>query len=95
MKAVTYYEMLGYPVVVIPCGHHVQELVPKHVTRLLTGRPTTGPGEVLFLKFYNAQNEISDLMQPDTVLKKFNWNEYAGSSIEDVANFVKGWSEYN
>ena len=49
---------------------------------------------MLFLKFYNGQNEISDFIQPDTVLEKFNWNEYAGSSIEDVANFVKGWSDY-
>ena len=60
--------MLGYPIVVIPCGQHVQELIPKHLTRLLSGRATTGPGEVLFLKFYNAQNEVADFVQPDTVL---------------------------
>ena len=86
--------MLNYPVVVIPCGHHVQELIPKHITRLLTGRSTTGPGEVLFFKFYNAQNEISDLIRPDTLLKKFNWVEYAGTSVEEVALFVRGWSEH-
>ena len=87
-------EMLGYPVVVIPCGHHVQELVPKHITRLLTGRATTGPGEVLFLKFYNSQNEISDLIRPDLQLKKFNWDDYAGTSVAEVATFVRGWSEH-
>ena len=85
--------MLGYPVVVIPCGHHVQELIPKHVTRLLSGRATTGPGEVLFLKFYNAQNQIRDLIRPDTVLKKFDWNQYEGTSIEELGFLIKRWSQ--
>ena len=85
--------MLGYPVVVIPCGHHVQELIQKHVTRLLSGRATTGPGEVLFLKFYNAQNQIRDLIRPDTVLKKFDWNQYEGTSIEELGFLIKRWSQ--
>ena len=62
--------MLGYPVVVIPCGHHCAELIPKHMVRLITGRATTGPGEVLFIKFHAAQNEVRDLVQQDTVLKR-------------------------
>ena len=86
-------EMLGYPVVVIPSGHQVQVLIPKHETRLLSGRATTGPGEVLFLKFYNAQNQIHDLIRPDTVLKKFDWNQYEGTSIEELGFLIKRWSQ--
>ena len=76
--------MLGYPIVVIPCGHHVQELIPKHVTRLLSGKVTTGPRETLFFKFYAKQNMVADLIRPDTELKKFDqdaicWNT-CGSS---------------
>ena len=78
---------------VIPCGHHVQELVPKHLTRLLSGRPTTGPGEILFLKFYNAQNDISSLIRPDTVLKRFDYDMYDGTRVRQLADFTKGWAE--
>ena len=83
--------MLGYPVVVIPCGHHCAELIPKHMVRLLTGRPTTGPGEVLFLKFHAAQNDIQDLVRPDTVLKRFSYEDYSGTPVCDSAEQVLGW----
>ena len=78
---------------VIPCGHHVQELIPKHLTRLLSGRPTTGPGEVLFLKFYNAQNQICDLISPETILKKFDFDEYDGTGVKRLADLTKNWAE--
>lgn len=86
-------ELLGYPIVVIPCGHHVQELIPKHLTRLLSGRATTGPGEVLFLKFYNAQNQICDLISPETILKKLDYDKYDGTGVKRLADFTKDWAE--
>ena len=83
--------MLGYPVVVIPCGHHVAELIPKHMVRLLTGGATTGPGEVLFMTFHAAQNAVQDLIRPDTVLKCFSYQDYSGTPVYTVAEQVLGW----
>ena len=83
--------MLGYPVVVIPCGHHCVELIPKHMVRLLTGRTTTGPGEVLFLNFHAAQNEVRDLVRADTVLKRFSYEDYSGTPVFDAAEQVLDW----
>ena len=84
--------MLGYPIVVIPWGHHVQELIPKHVTRFLSGKVTTGPGETLFFKFYAEQNMVADLIRPDTELKKFDQDAYAGTPVEAMAQQIKEWS---
>ena len=83
--------MLGYPVVVIPCGHHCAELIPKHMVWLLTGRATTGPGEGLFVKFHAAQNKVRDLMRPDTALKRFSYEDYYGTPVCDTAHSVLDW----
>ena len=81
--------MLGYPIVVIPCGHHVQELIPKYVTRLLSGKVTSGPGETLFFKFYAEQNMVADLISRDTELKEFDHDTYAGTPVEAKAQQIK------
>ena len=71
----------------------MQELIPKHLTRLLNGRPTTGPGETLFLKFYSARNEVQDLIAQDTVFKKFSYDQYSGTPIVRLANHTRNWAE--
>ena len=90
---VTGQELLGYAILVIPCGHHVQELIPKHLTRLLSGRPTTGPGETLFLKFHNSRNEVQDLIGPDILFKVFSYEDYSGTPIEGLAIRTRNWAE--
>ena len=50
-----------------------------------------GPGEVLFLKFHAAQNQVMDLVQPDTVLKRFCYEDYAGTRLVLHAQSVKDW----
>ena len=71
----------------------MQELIPKHLTRLLNGRPTTGPGETLFLNFYSARIEIQDLIRPDTVFKKFGFEDYHETPIGELANRTRIWAE--
>ena len=69
-------DFLGYPVLVIPCLHHVEELPPKHVMRLVSGRRTTGPGESIFLIYHSNFNEIRPLITNTVVLKTFDWEEH-------------------
>ena len=69
-------DFLGYPVLVIPCLHHVEELPPKHVMRLVSGRRTTGPGESIFLLYQSNFNEIRPFITNNLVLKTFNWDDH-------------------
>ena len=87
-------EMLGYPVVVIPCLHHTEELVPKHVVRLVSTRSTTnGPGETTFLKYYGEQNEVRKALEEEPVeLKMFDWERYDNTPVAEQARRVLEWA---
>ena len=84
----------GYPILVIPCQHHTHKLPAKHVTRLVSGRKTTGVGETIFLKYKASYNEIKKHLKTDPVpLKKFDWEKYRGTPVEAVARRVLAWAE--
>ena len=87
-------EMLGYPVVVIPCLHHTEELVPKHVVRLVSTRSATnGPGETTFLKYYGEQNEVRKALEEEPVdLKTFDWEKYEDTPVADQARRILEWA---
>ena len=85
---------LGYPILVIPCQHHTHELPAKHVTRLVSGRKTTGVGETIFLKYKASYNELQAHLETDPVpLKKFDWERYRGTPVEAVARRVLAWAQ--
>ena len=86
-------QFLGYPVMIIPCLHHVEELPQKHVMRLISGRKTTGPGETIFLRFRENYNEIRPHLTPDLLIKTFNWTDNPiGSVLGDQATQVLDWA---
>ena len=59
------------------CLHHTRELPAKNIQRLVSGRRTTGPGEVTFIKYHNLFNEVrEDLMADTFVPKEFDWDRY-------------------
>ena len=85
---------LGYPILVIPCQHHTHELPAKHVTRLVSGRKTTGVGETIFLKYKASYNDLQTHLKTDPVpLKKFDWERYRGTPVEAVARRVLAWAQ--
>ena len=85
---------MGYPILVIPCQHHTHELPAKHVTRLVSGRKTTGVGETIFLKYKASYNELQAHLETDPVpLKKFDWERYRGTPVEAVARRVLAWAQ--
>ena len=79
---------------IIGCLHHTEELPIKHVARLVTGRPTSGPGETTFLHYFANQNEISQELRsmPDFEFNMFNWDEYRGTAIGRAAAEVLQWA---
>ena len=84
----------GYPVLVIPCQHHTMELPAKHVTRLVSGRKTTGVGETVFLKYKAIYNELKEEMKNSVVpLKTFPWEKFRGSPVEELAREVVEWGK--
>ena len=87
-------DMLGYSVVIIPCLHHTEELVPKHVVRLVSTRSTiNGPGETTFLKYYGEQNEVRKALEEEPVeLKTFDWERYADTPVEEQARRILIWA---
>ena len=88
-------EMLGYKVLIVPCMHHVMELPLKHIMRLVSGRRTTGPGETIFIEYYNQQNEVREelagLGPGGAGMRKFDWEMYQGAPLEQVANDALWW----
>ena len=79
---------------IIGCLHHTEELPVKHVARMVTGRPTSGPGETTFLHYFSNQNEISQELRntPDFEYNMFNWDEYRGTAIGRAAALVLQWA---
>ena len=93
LKSCLLQEFLGYPVLVLPCLHHVEELPPKHVMRLISGRRTTGPGETVFLRFRENYNKIRPLLTQDMPFKTFDWTENPVGSVQgDQACKVRDWA---
>ena len=43
--------MLGRSLLKLPCRRHMIELHVKHVSKVVSQRATTGPNDVLFVKF--------------------------------------------
>ena len=64
------------------------------MARLVTGRPTSGPGEMTFLQYFSDQNEINQEMRsmPDFEFNIFNWDEYRGTAIGRAATEVLQWA---
>ena len=86
-------EYIGYPVLVIPCQHHTNELPAKHVTRLVSGRKTTGVGETIFITYKNNNKEVKEALQENNPVqyRTFDWEKYAGTCVESLARRIIRW----
>ena len=70
------------------------ELPAKHVTRVVSGRKTTGVGETIFLKYKGIYNELKQIMENSGVpLKTFPWEQYTGTPVERLARQVVEWGK--
>ena len=60
--------------------------------RLVSGRKTSGPGEVPFIKFQNMYNEVrEELLDSNFVPKEFDWDSYINTPVYDAAVAAKEW----
>ena len=80
---------------VIPCQHHTHELPAKHVTRLVSGRKTTGVGETIFIDLKNKNEEMKEELHQNNPIqyKTFNWQRYAGTCVESLARRIIAWCQ--
>ena len=74
----------------MPCRRHVHELHAKHVAFAVSGRVTTGPGDVLFKTFSSAWDELQENIDYDQ-LSKFDWKKH--QKLEDKAHSVLLWAK--
>ena len=67
----------------------MQELPAKAVMQVVSGRASTGPKDVLFVKWKENWNLIKD--QISDPLNTFDW-EASGPAVHEVALGIKQWA---
>ena len=73
--------------------HLKQELPAKAVMARVSGRPSTGPRDVLFVKFKEHWNDIKqEMSNTNDPLNIFNWEAVQGTPLENVAQGVRRWA---
>ena len=78
---IEFFRVLGHPLLKIPCGHHVLELVAKAVMKAVSGRPSQGPEDKVLAFVYNNQNDILDAIPTTNYnFEKFCWVEQYGTA---------------
>ena len=70
-----------------------QELPAKAVMAEVSGRSSTGPKDVLFVKWKEQWNALMDSMDADDELNVFNWELNAGTETANVARRIKLWAQ--
>ena len=83
---------LGRSLIKMPCRRHVQELHAKHVALAVSGRETTGPGDVLFKTFSSAWDDLKDNIDLSQ-LSKFDWTPHINTKLEVRAHSVLVWAK--
>ena len=63
----------------------LQELPAKAVMAVVSGRPSTGPKDVLFVKWRENWNSLMAEMNEGDELNTFDWEAAEGSAQETVA----------
>ena len=72
----------------------LQELPAKAVMAVVSGRPSTGPKDVLFVKWRENWNSLMAEMNEGDELNTFDWEAAEGSAQETVARGVRDWAIY-
>ena len=75
----------------MPCRRHVHELHAKHVAEAVSGRQTTGPGDVLFKQFSAYWDELKENIDYNQ-LSKFDWTKHQNTKLENKAHSVLLWA---
>ena len=71
-----------------------QELSAKAVMAAVSGRPSTGPKDILFAKWRENWNCIMEEVGEDEELNRFDWEAARGSAQETVARGIRDWAIY-
>ena len=72
----------------------LQELPAKAVMAAVSGRPSTGPKDVLFVKWRENWNSLMAEMNEGDQLNTFDWGAAEGSAQETIARGVRDWAIY-
>ena len=84
---------LGRPILEVPCGHHVEQLVPPAVVEAVSGRESTGPKDPLLSKWKESWNLVMAALEDDDVIYcTFDWEAVEGTEKERIAKEVLKWA---
>lgn len=86
--------MLGRSLLKLPCRRHMIELHVKHVSKVVSQRETTGPNDVLFVKFRKNWDNLDKSIDQ---LSKFHWGESEAkdTKAEEVLGRALDWVASN
>jgi hypothetical protein len=76
-----------------PCRHHIWDLFGKNIKRIVSGRPSSGPGDPIFLRYNKAYPELVDNIDY-TNLKIFDIAPWRGTFVEQMVVDVKAWARH-
>ena len=71
-----------------PCPHLIWDLFGKKIKRIVSGRPSSGPGDPIFLRYNKAYPELVDNIDY-TNLKIFDIAPWRGTFVEQMVVDVK------
>ena len=74
--------------------HSSQELPAKAVCAEVSGRSSTGPKDVLFVKWKEHWNNLQDSLVEEDELNVFDWEANRGTATADVAMRIQVWAQH-
>ena len=75
--------MVGRPLLMLACRHHIQEIHLKHFWLQVTIEKTSGPDNSMFKAFKEKWSDFKT--SEDTELSRFDWERHEGTWLETQA----------
>ena len=83
----------GCQILKTPCRHHIWDLFGKNIKQVVSGRPSSGPGDPVFHKYNKAYPELVDHIDYNN-LTIFNIAAWRGTFVEQMVLDVRAWARH-
>lgn len=76
-----------------PCRRHIYDLFGKNTKKVVSGRPSSGPGDPIFLRYNKGYAELVDNIDYDN-LRVFDVAPWLGTFVEQLVFDVRNWAKH-
>ena len=86
-------EHKGEQILKIPCRHHIYDLFGKNLSKVISGKKSTGPGNPLFVRFAREWPNLVDSIDYNNIVS-FDQRFWHGSFVDQLVVEVSTWARH-